>query len=119
MKKNVTTSQILQVWESAYLRLTKAQREEFKKNKITNDLCKYRLIDIKTAIIFGNKQFLPEILSYIEENIVSARKLKEEKAKRSLITRSEFESNQIYRNFVCQKGQVHIYPDKCLCVVAA
>ena len=62
-----TPEQVLEVWEKAYNRLNAEERREFKKHKATKQLCKQRLIDIKAAIYQGKKQYLPEILDYLNK----------------------------------------------------
>ena len=64
---NTTPEQILEVWEKAYIRLNAEGRREFKNNKATKQLCEQRLVDIKAAIYQGKKQYLPEILDYLNK----------------------------------------------------
>ena len=64
---NTTPEQILEVWEKAYIRLNVEGRKEFKKHKVTKQLCEKRLVDIKAAIFQGKKQYLPEILDYLKK----------------------------------------------------
>jgi hypothetical protein len=73
-----TPAQILEVWESAYFRLSVQQKREFKNNKVTKQLCQQRLVDIKVAIYLGKKQYLPDILDYLKP----AKDLKRAKSKK-------------------------------------
>ena len=75
-----TPAQILEVWESAYFRLSVQQKREFKNNKVTKQLCQQRLVDIKVAIYLGKKQYLPDILDYLKpaKDIKRAKSKKED-----------------------------------------
>jgi hypothetical protein len=122
---NTTPEQILEVWEKAYIRLNAEGRKEFKKHKVTKQLCEKRLVDIKAAIFQGKKQYLPEILDYlkkvqVEQNIRS----QEDKGQVVYVDpqlwagnyTSNLEKTSTYNCSVCESPVIGL---KCRCAVAA
>ena len=76
MNTTITTpEQILRVWETAYFKLSPTNRRNFKNHKLTKELCRFSLADIKSAIYVGKKKYLPDILKYISPTKETKRKL--------------------------------------------
>lgn len=75
---NTTPSQILEVWEKAYILLNANEKREFKNHKVTKKLCELQLVDIEVAIFLGKKQYLSDILDYLKPVHVT-KKLQSEK----------------------------------------
>jgi hypothetical protein len=120
-----TPEQILEVWEKAYIRLNAEGRREFKNHRITKKLCQQRLVDIKAAIYQGKKQYLPDVLEYLQA-IETANKAQSKEVIREVVYvdsqtwagsySSDLKKTSSYDCSVCESPVIGL---RCKCAVAA
>jgi hypothetical protein len=126
MKSMITTpEQILEAWENAYIRLNAEGRREFKSHRITKKLCQQRLVDIKAAIYQGKKQYLPDVLEYLQA-IETANKAQSKEVIREVVYvdshtwagsySSDLKKTSSYDCSVCESPVIGL---RCKCAVAA
>ncbi len=126
MKTVITTpEQILEAWEKAYIRLNAEGRREFKSHRITKKLCQQRLVDIKAAIYQGKKQYLPDILEYLQAIETASRAQSTEVIRQVVYLdshtwagsySSDLKKTSSYDCSVCESPVIGL---RCKCAVAA
>jgi hypothetical protein len=126
MKAVITTpEQILEVWEKAYIRLNAEGRRAFKNHRVTRELCQQRLVDIKAAIYQGKKQYLPDILGYLQAIKAASRAQSTEVIRQVVYLdshtwagsySSDLKETSSYDCSVCESPVIGL---RCKCAVAA
>ena len=62
----ISTEEVLQIWQAHYGKLNSNQRRAFKLNAATKEICKFDRKAVLRAITFGGRKYLKDILEYLE-----------------------------------------------------
>ena len=106
----ISTEEVLQIWQSQYVNLNPSQRKSFKLNATTKEICKFDRKAILRAITFGGRKYLKDILEYLEAQDQNNQKLIRPVRKRDLVVKSEPILTPVVISGVCG----HRYQCTCL-----